>query len=156
MLIDSGISFSIASLGPCGVFFPHVHPRANELFTVIEGQVSFGYMLEGAVLPTDPEALKAVPAVGGNLTKFEGTLFPQGSIHYQINDSEKCERATIVATLSSEDAGTTAVLQQVGGEGMMRVKGKRQAEIGDIEQYFDLLPPAIVEATKQCLARCRA
>ncbi|KAM0723799.1 hypothetical protein Q7P37_000789 [Cladosporium fusiforme] len=152
ILIDSGITFSVASLGPCGVFFPHVHPRANELFTVIEGELSFKYQVESSALPLDPAASMAIAPVSGNLTKFTGTLFPQGSIHYQINHS--CEPATIVATLSSEDAGTTAILQQPGGGSMMS-KGKRQADIGDIEQYYSTLPADIVDAAKQCVARCR-
>jgi hypothetical protein len=155
MLIESGITFSVASLGPCGIFFPHIHPRATELFTVIEGELSFGYQLEGAVLPTDPSAKPAIPLVEGKLTKFTGTVFPQGSVHYQINHS--CEPATIVATLSSEDAGTTGILQQPAsdGNGTMMVKGKRQADIGNLEMYYPLLPPMLVDAAKQCIARCK-
>jgi hypothetical protein len=49
------------------------------------------------------------PEVAGYLNKFEGTVFPQGSIHYQFNNN--CEKATFVAALSSEDAGTNQAAQ---------------------------------------------
>ncbi|EME81784.1 uncharacterized protein MYCFIDRAFT_78779 [Pseudocercospora fijiensis CIRAD86] len=152
LLIDSGISFSIATLGPCGIFFPHVHPRANEFFAVIEGEVGFGAMFESTINPSD--AAKPLGTINGTLSRFQGTLFPQGSIHWQINDSEKCEKATTIATFNSEDGGITAVLQQVA-DGDNLNAGMQEAEIGDIEQYYPLLPPALVDASKKCLAICK-
>ena len=49
------------------------------------------------------------PEVAGYLHKFDGTVFPQGSIHYQFNNN--CEDATFVATLNSEDPGTSQIAQ---------------------------------------------
>jgi hypothetical protein len=157
ILVDSGISFSIATLGPCGVFFPHIHPRATEVFVVIEGELDFGMMPEVSLTSTAPGAPAPpggpapIPQVNGTLAKYHGTVFPQGSIHWQTNN--KCKPATIAAGLSSEDPGTNAVLNQVDG-GSMMVKGKRQADFSNIENYFPVLPPAIVDAAKQCIARC--
>jgi mannose-6-phosphate isomerase-like protein (cupin superfamily) len=37
-------------VGPCGVLAPHVHPRANEYFTVVEGEMDFGYITEMGLL----------------------------------------------------------------------------------------------------------
>ncbi|KAF7189269.1 Spherulin-1B [Pseudocercospora fuligena] len=152
MLLDTGISFSISALGPCGIFFPHVHPRANELFVVIEGEVGFGAMFETAINPAD--TAKPIGTVNGTLSKFQGTLFPQGSIHWQINDSDKCEQATIVAAFGSDDPGVTAVLQQVADGDNLKA-GMQEADVGDIEQYYPFLPPALVDASKKCLTRCK-
>jgi hypothetical protein len=49
------------------------------------------------------------PEIAGTLNNFEGTVFPQGSIHFQFNDS--CDNATFIATLNSEDPGTSQVAQ---------------------------------------------
>ena len=152
MLLDTGISFSISALGPCGIFFPHVHPRANELFVVIEGEVGFGAMFETAINPAD--TAKPIGTINGTLSNFQGTLFPQGSIHWQINDSDKCEQATIVAAFGSDDPGVTAVLQQVADGDDLKA-GMQEANVGDIEQYYPLLPPDLVAASKKCLTRCK-
>jgi hypothetical protein len=49
------------------------------------------------------------PEIAGALKKFDGTVFPQGSIHYQFNNN--CQDATFVATLNSEDPGTSQIAQ---------------------------------------------
>lgn len=149
ILIDSGISMNVATLGPCGIFVPHVHPRANEYFVVVEGEVDFGYMLEVGLLAQGAPN----PEIGGKLTKYTGTLFPQGSIHYQINNSPDCKSTTILAALSSEDAGTTPVLQMPPGGNATAVP--RQVGGNDFDAIRPLLPQQIVTAVDQCLERCK-
>ena len=61
-------------------------------------------MLENGLVKTGQN-----PEIAGTLNKFEGTVFPQGSIHFQFNDS--CDKATFVATLNSDDPGTSQVAQ---------------------------------------------
>ncbi|KXS94634.1 hypothetical protein AC578_2240 [Pseudocercospora eumusae] len=152
ILLDTDISFSFSTLGVCGIFFPHFHPRANELFAVIEGEVGFGATYETAINPSDDA--KPIGTLNGILSKFQGTLFPQGAIHWQINDSEKCEPATVVAAFGSDDPGIAPVLQQVAGGDNLNT-GMQEADVGDIEQYYPLLPPALVDASKKCLKRCK-
>ena len=149
ILLDSGLTSTIASLGPCGIFLPHVHPRANEWFTVIEGEVDFGYMVEiGLLMPLTPG-----PQINGHLAKYSGTLFPQGSIHYQVNDSPDCKPATILATLSSDDPGTTTVLQTPAG--VNATVGARSVDQNEYAEIKPLLPPYITSVIEKCIARCK-
>ncbi|KAJ4383190.1 hypothetical protein N0V86_001233 [Didymella sp. IMI 355093] len=106
ILTDLGISTTLGFLGPCGINTPHVHPRATEFLTLVEGSnLKFGYVLENGLLK---DAAKN-PEIAGTLDKFQGTVFPQGSIHFQFNDN--CANATFVASLNSEDPGTSQVAQ---------------------------------------------
>ena len=80
---------------PCGMNTPHTHPRATELFYVASsGQMQVGFIEEnGARL------------VLNTLNQGQGTIFPKGSIHFQVNLG--CEPLTFVAALNSEDPGTS-------------------------------------------------
>ncbi|KAH7110875.1 RmlC-like cupin domain-containing protein [Dendryphion nanum] len=148
ILLDTSLSVSLTTIGPCGILLPHVHPRAHEFFTVIDGTVSFGYTLEIGLLksPTAPN-----PEIRGTLKKYAGTLFPHGSVHYQINTSEKCERATVLIALSSDDPGTTTVLQSpkalVNGTASM-------ADPFGFEAVRGLVTPEVAAIVDKCLTRC--
>lgn len=73
----------------------------------VEGENhKFGYVLENGLVKTGQN-----PEIAGVLDNFEGTVFPQGSIHFQFNDN--CEKATFVATLNSEDPSTSQVAQNL-------------------------------------------
>jgi len=139
ILIGSGFVMTRASLGPCGVFLPHVHPRASEYFVAVEGEIEFGTILELGLILTNPP----IPLIEGKLATYEGTVFPQGSIHYQINNSADCKNATAIATLSSEDPGATPFLQMTSG---------RNAT--DPDDVRALLPPQAAKIVDSCLARC--
>ncbi|KAF3028728.1 hypothetical protein E8E12_000724, partial [Didymella heteroderae] len=105
ILTGLGISTTLGFLEPCGINTPHVHPRATEFLTLVEGSnLKFGYVLENGLVGAGSN-----PEIAGALKKFEGTVFPQGSIHFQFNDN--CERATFVASLNSEDPGTSQIAQ---------------------------------------------
>ena len=43
------------------------------------------------------------------LTPGQGTIFPKGSIHYQINTG--CDTLTFVASLNDEDPGVNQIAQ---------------------------------------------
>jgi hypothetical protein len=141
---------NFATMGPCGLLAPHVHPRANEYFIVVDGEVDFGYKLEAGLL--NPPAQN--PEINGNLKKYQGTFFPQGSVHYQINNSKDCKPASIFASLSSEDAGATPFLLSnvVGNENGTVVP--RQIEGNEIGGLRGLLPGNIVKIVDECVARC--
>jgi hypothetical protein len=136
------MTMNYATVGPCGVLLPHVHPRANEYFVVVEGEVDFGYMPEIGLLQKNVPS----PNIVGKLKKFMGTFFPQGSIHYQLNNSTDCAPATILATLSSEDPGTTTVFQMPSGN----------ATRSDPDDVRPLLPASIVSILDACNARCKS
>jgi hypothetical protein len=80
-----------------------VHPRATEFLILVQGSsLRFGSVLENGLV--EPEQNQEIAGVLG---QFEGTLFPQGSVHYQFNDA--CEKAVFVAALDSNDPGTSSM-----------------------------------------------
>lgn len=137
--VGSGLSFAKATIGPCGVLLPHVHNRANEFFLVTEGVVDFGTMIETGLFPGQPN-----PTLTGTMEAYQGTYFPQGTVHYQMNNSPDCKTATIVTALNSEDPGVQPILGTPSGNVTMR----------DPEDFRPFLAPALVKAIDSCNARC--
>ncbi|KAJ7686983.1 spherulin-1B precursor [Mycena olivaceomarginata] len=88
---------SILLATPCGLNIPHLHPRANELFTVIDGILDTRFVQENGFNAE----------VETQLGKYQATVFPMGSIHYQQNPT--CSNATFVASLNSEDPGRSDI-----------------------------------------------
>lgn len=136
------------TLGPCGIFSPHIHPRANEFFFVISGQVDFGYVTESGVFG----ALGAPnPTISGTLKVNEGTLFPQGSTHWQINSSPDCKNATTFEAFSSDDAGAVLILNKITNDSRVYFP---TMDSHDLEGLRPVLPPAILSELDSCFARC--
>jgi len=154
ILTDLGISTTLGFLEPCGINTPHVHPRATEFLTLVEGaNLAFGYVLENGLVKAGDN-----PEVAGFLNKFEGTVFPQGSIHYQFNDN--CDKAVFVAALNSEDPGTSQVAQNF----FALNSGVVNATLGfpstidgkNIEEFRKYIPANLAQDIDVCLARCNA
>ncbi|KAJ7134128.1 spherulin-1B precursor [Mycena filopes] len=97
ILEDLGISGAVSIFEPCGLNIPHLHPRASELLTVIEGVLDTGFVMETGFDQDVPT----------QLGKLQATVFPMGSMHYQQNPT--CERAIFVASLSNEDPGRSDI-----------------------------------------------
>jgi oxalate decarboxylase/phosphoglucose isomerase-like protein (cupin superfamily) len=66
---------AVGFLEPCGMNTPHTHPRATEIQYNVNGTIRTGMITEngGRFIMTDLQP-------GGM------TIFPQGSIHFQINE----------------------------------------------------------------------
>jgi oxalate decarboxylase/phosphoglucose isomerase-like protein (cupin superfamily) len=96
-LEELGISNAISFVEPCGLNIPHLHPRANEFFTVIDGILDTGFVQENGFNTL----------IETQLGKYQGTVFPMGSIHYQQNPT--CSPAVFVAALNNEDPGRSDV-----------------------------------------------
>lgn len=150
-LFNSGVTFTMGTLGPCGLFLPHVHPRADEFFVVADGEVDFGTQLEIGLF----ENLAPTPEFGGKLKKNTGTLFPKGSVHFQANNSPDCKPATIYAVLTSEDAGATPILMDPV-PGNVTVGLAKRVDAGDFESVRAVTPLHIAKIVDECLARCYA
>lgn len=98
------------------------------------------------------------PEIASYLNKFEGTVFPQGSIHFQFNNN--CEKATFVATLNSEDPGTSQVAQNF----FALNSGVVNATLGfpssidgkNIEEFRKYIPANLAQDIDVCLAKCNA
>ena len=79
---------------------PHTHPRATEfLYVASKGQMQTGFIEENGAR-----------FVMNTLSQGQGTVFPQGSIHFQVNLG--CEPLTFVAALNDEDPGASQVAQR--------------------------------------------
>jgi hypothetical protein len=147
-----GISTTVIFLEACGVGAPHVHPRATEMITVASGTLDFGMILENGIVAPG----QGTGEVAGRLTKFQGTAFPQGSIHYQANPT--CEQTSYVAALNSDDPGTNAA-----ADGFFGLNGDVvQATLGwpktfdgkDLETFREQIPGPLAARVESCLARC--
>jgi hypothetical protein len=151
MLIGAGLQFTVNNLPACGLFVPHVHPRANEIFYVQDTEIEYGFVLETNLLNSGSS-----PQINGKLAPGHAVVFPQGTIHYQMNNSPGCKSANIVAALSSEDPGTTPMLLSPSSGVNMTANANvpRQADPKDLDGLRPLLPPALVSLVDQCFARC--
>lgn len=152
ILTDLGISTTLGFMNPCGINTPHVHPRATEFLTLVEGEnLRFGYVLENNIVAPGRNA-----EIAGNLKKFEGTVFPQGSIHFQFNDS--CDRAVFVASLNSDDPGTLQVAQgffALNSTIVGATLGPPDEINGqNIEVFRQVIPANLAQEIGICLARC--
>ena len=147
------LSMTILFLEPCGINTPHVHPRAAEFLVLVEGSsVRFGSILEnGLVKPGEKQE------IAGTLKRFEMTAFSQGSMHWQFNDG--CERAVLVAALSSGDPGTNQMTNffQLDPGVVNATLGNPSSINGSaVEAFRELIPANLVQDTEKCLARCNA
>jgi hypothetical protein len=133
-------------------FSSHVHPRATEFLTLVEGSnLSFGYVLENGLVAAGQNS-----EVAGTLQKFEGTVFPQGSIHFQFNDN--CEKAVFVASLNSEDPGTNQVAQGFFALNASVVSATlglpKEVNGKNIEEFRKIIPTNLAQDIDVCLAKC--
>lgn len=145
-LTEMGLSTTVATLNPCGMNTPHVHPRGNEFLTVVDGTLSTGMILENGF----------TKEITGTLNKFQATIFPQGAIHYQFNPT--CKDATFVATLNNEDAGVNSVAQGffgLNGDVVNAALGFQSPVAGaDIEKVRASIPISLAQGVEQCLKTC--
>ncbi|KAF2633133.1 RmlC-like cupin, partial [Macroventuria anomochaeta] len=147
-----GISLTVGFLEPCGINTPHVHPRAAEFLVLVqESSLRFGSVLENGLVGPEQDQ-----EIAGVLSQFEGTIFPQGSIHYQFNDA--CEKAVFVAALDSDDPGTSSIAQNL----FSLDAGVLNATLGypktvdgrNYETFRKAIPANLAQDVGSCLARC--
>lgn len=153
ILTGLGISTTLGFLEPCGINTPHVHPRATEFLVLAEGSnLKFGYILENGLVAPGQN-----PEIAGVLNKFEGTVFPQGSIHFQFNDN--CEKAVFMAALNDENPGTNTVAQGFFNlnAGVVNATLGFPKEINgqNIEVFRKSIPANLAQDMDVCLAKCK-
>jgi len=141
-LFANGVAMAIGQMEPCGMNTPHTHPRATEFLYLVNGQMEVGFIEEnGARFVTN------------TMTQGQGTVFPKGSIHYQINVG--CEPLTFVAALNDEDPGASQAAQRFFGLPPDVVA----ATLGDvgIKEVVDIasgIPDNMAIGVDRCLAKC--
>lgn len=164
ILNGQGISGAVAFLNPCGMNSPHTHPRATELLTLVEGKLQTGFMLENnfvkpASSGDNSKKGALTTQVSAELSPFQSTVFPKGSIHFQFNPS--CEPATFVAALSSEDPGTSQIAQnffflnETIVDAVLTENGGTVIDGSNIEMFRSTLPANLVLAHENCMAACK-
>ncbi|KAJ7032156.1 RmlC-like cupin domain-containing protein [Mycena alexandri] len=146
ILSGLGISGAVSLVEPCGLNIPHMHPRADELFTVVSGVMYTGWVQENAFSP----------AVEAELGQYQATVFPKGSIHYQINPT--CKPAVFVASLNSEDPGRNDIVTNYWNLPDDIIQGGlgAPATIGasSIDAWRAHLPVNLAAGVDSCLKAC--
>ncbi|KAJ7776632.1 hypothetical protein DFH07DRAFT_911954 [Mycena maculata] len=141
-VVGTSSAMAVGFLGPCSQNTPHTHPRATEMQFSVNGTIRTGMITEngGRFIMTE-------------LPPGSMTIFPVGSIHFQVNDG--CEPLIFVSTFNSEDPGTLQAAQRFFGL-PPDIVGATLGDIG-VEVVADLadqIPDNVALGTDACLARC--
>ncbi|KAJ7081231.1 RmlC-like cupin domain-containing protein [Mycena epipterygia] len=146
ILTNLGLSAAISFVEPCGLNIPHTHPRADEFFTVLDGVLDTGLVQENSFNT----------AIHTELGKYQATVFPMGSIHYQQNPT--CEPAVFVAALNNEDPGRSDIATSYwmlpsdvvdAALGFPETIGR-----GNIDAWRAHLPVNLPAGVDSCLKKC--
>lgn len=98
-----GISLARIDYGPLGVNTPHIHPRATELLTVLEGTLYLGFVT------SNPNRLFSKVVKKGDVF-----VFPKAMIHFQMNLAHD-KPAAALSSLSSQNPGVITIASAVFG-----------------------------------------
>lgn len=98
-----GISFARIDFQPGGVNPLHLHPRASEILTVIQGTLEVGFV-------TSSPEYRLFTKV---LQRGDVFVFPAALIHYQKNPTEV--PAVAYVSLNSQNPGSTQIANVVFG-----------------------------------------
>ncbi|KAF9609178.1 hypothetical protein IFM89_013568 [Coptis chinensis] len=98
-----GIAMARVDFAPWGINPPHFHPRATEIFTVLEGTLYVGFVT------SNPENLLFSKV----LQKGDAFVFPVGLIHFERNIGNG--NAVAIASLSSQNPGVVTIANAVFG-----------------------------------------
>jgi quercetin dioxygenase-like cupin family protein len=93
-LPGDGAAQNLVTVGPCAINQPHNHPRATQISHVTEGELFFGFAEENG----------GRNFIGGNATKGQTVIIPQGLIHFAQNLG--CKEAQFIASFPHRDPGT--------------------------------------------------
>lgn len=126
---------------------PHIHPRATEFLTIVEGNnVRAGFIMENGI----------ATQMSTTLDRFQGVILPQGSIHFEFNNN--CKPAVFMAAFSSEDPGLSSVAQNF----FSLDPGILDADLGyprfldavNLAQFEKTIPVSFAQGMKSCFERC--
>ncbi|XP_028785204.1 germin-like protein subfamily 1 member 13 [Neltuma alba] len=99
-----GISLARIDYAPYGLNPPHIHPRATEVLTVLEGTLMVGFVASNQ---NDNRLFTKV------LNKGDVFVFPFGMIHFQLNVGH--DNAVALSSLSSQNPGVITIAKAVFG-----------------------------------------
>ncbi|KAJ8427314.1 hypothetical protein Cgig2_030579 [Carnegiea gigantea] len=101
-----GLTVARVDYAPGGVEPPHLHPRASEILTVIEGTLHAGFITSNRI--DGSNKLFATELQKGDLF-----VFPQGLIHFHINRGKT--KAVANVAFGSQNPGVVTVAKAVFG-----------------------------------------
>jgi hypothetical protein len=148
LLTGMGMSSAGIFFAPCGLNTPHIHPDAAEFFTVVtDSNIETGFVLENGFVAEQRT----------NLTLFQGTAFPMGSIHWQQNLD--CKPAVAIAGLNSEDPGASSIAQNylinTSGDIVDASLGfPKQIDANNFADFKKAIPISLAKGVEECLIRC--
>ncbi|KAJ9607455.1 hypothetical protein H2200_008528 [Cladophialophora chaetospira] len=148
ILTGLGISAAGIFFEPCGLNTPHIHPDATEFLTVVtDSNIETGFVLENGFVAEQRT----------NLTLFQGTVFPQGSIHWQQNLD--CSPAVAIAGLNSEDPGASSIAQNflinTSGDIVDAALGfPKSIDANNFADFKKAIPVSLAQGVEECLIRC--
>ncbi|CAG9941320.1 unnamed protein product [Clonostachys rosea f. rosea IK726] len=144
-----GGAMAYASLPACGMVALHQHLRANELFVVTSGKIYSEMVPEAGVVANGADKI-----IKTELTAGQMTIFPQGTLHTQVN--MQCENASAVASFTSDDPGTIMVLPKAFTltDGLVQTSFGTIFEGKDIDSVRQALPSDALIMVEECLKRC--
>ncbi|KAJ7821856.1 RmlC-like cupin domain-containing protein [Mycena olivaceomarginata] len=129
ILEELGISGAVSLVEPCGLNIPHLHPRANEMFTVIEGILHTGMVQENG-FNTEIET---------QLGKYQATVFPMAESY--LEDPGRSDIATSYWMLPSDVVDAALGYPETIGS-------------GNIEAWRPHLPVNLASGVDSCLKAC--
>lgn len=147
-IIGTGVTAAVGFMNPCGLNTPHIHPRATEFLVLAQGSnVKTGFILENG-FPIQQNT---------TLSQFQGTIFPEGAIHFQFNDD--CQPAVFISALSNEDPGASSIAQNFFSLDPAIVEASlafpSQIDASNFAQFKSAIPPPFALGSQECLTRCR-
>ncbi|EAT76688.2 hypothetical protein HBH56_244840 [Parastagonospora nodorum] len=143
-LTTQGMTISILKLAGCGMLPPHLHPRAANLVTAMNGSTTTWMISENGV-----ETVKT------ELTAMKMTIFPAGSLHMMQNNG--CEPVVLISALNSEDAGTLNVLPSLWTVQPDIIRAGFGAEGMNTQSTGQNIPPVgtgAIIGSAECKKRC--
>jgi hypothetical protein len=129
----------------------HIHPRAAEIFIVLQGRVITEMIPEGGVLGPDGKTPRVIRT---ELRANQTTIFPQGSFHAQVNPD--CTPVVALAAFSSDDPGAALIVPQVFEQGddfvLPAFGGALSAE--ELKKFREAIPKGAFLEVEACKKRC--
>jgi hypothetical protein len=147
-IIGTRVTAAVGFMNPCGLNTPHIHPRATEFLVLAQGSnVHTGFILENGFTVQQ----------NTTLSQFQGTVFPEGAIHFQFNDN--CDPAVFISALSIEDPGASSIAQNFFNLDPAIVDATlglpSQIDATNFAQFKAGIPPPFALGTQECLTRCQ-
>jgi len=103
-----GVSAARIDFAPYGINPPHTHPRATEVFIVVEGTLYVGFVTSNPADAAQKNKLFTKYLKAGDVF-----VFPQGLIHFQFNVGKT--NAVAFVGFGSQNPGTITIANAVFG-----------------------------------------